>query len=110
MSFLKAVEGLHVVLYPADAFYASLFGSNPPLLLWELLKKLKWVMDSVVDGTALGRVEATNRCAHGVVGKAQASSACLAARQALTKGDLVDAAFEVCVPRNLNLCQAVRNR
>ena len=48
MSFLKAVEGLHVVLYPADAFYASLFGSNRPLLRRELGEKLEWVMDSVV--------------------------------------------------------------
>ena len=47
-------------------------------------------MDAVVDGTALGRVEASNRCAHGVVGEAEASSARLAARKALTKGDLVD--------------------
>ena len=56
-------------------------------------------MDAVVDRTALGRVEASNRCAHGVVGEAEASSARLAARKALTKGDLVDAAVEVGVPR-----------
>ena len=67
-------------------------------------------MDAMVDRTALGRVEASNRCAHGVVGEAQASSARLAARKALTKGDLVDAAVEVGVPRNLKLRQAVRNR
>ena len=68
-------------------------------------------MDSVVDRTALGRVEATNRCAHGVVGEAEASSARFAAREALTKCDLVNAAFEVGVPRNLKLRQAViRNR
>ena len=68
-------------------------------------------MDAVIDRTALGRVEASNRCAHGVVGEAQASSARLAARKALrTKGDLVDAAVEVGVPRNLKLRKAARNR
>ena len=66
-------------------------------------------MDSVVDRTALGRVEASNRCAHGAVSEAEAPSARLAARKALTKGDFVDAAVEVCVPGDLKLRQAVRN-
>ena len=66
-------------------------------------------MDSVVDRTALGRVEASNRCAHGVVSEAKASPARLAAHKALTKGDFVDAAVEVCVPGDLKLRQAVRN-
>ena len=111
MSFFKAVEGLHAVLYPrADASYASFLRSNRPLLRRELRKKLEWVKDSVALRAALGRVEMSNRCAHGAVSEAQASPARLAARKALTKGDLVDAAFEVGVPRNFNLCQAVRNR
>ena len=66
-------------------------------------------MDSVVDGTALGHVEMSNRRAHGVMGETQASSARLAARKALTKGDLVDATVEFGIPRNLKLRQAVRN-
>ena len=64
-------------------------------------------MDSVVDRTALGRVEASNRCAHGVVSEAKTSSARLAARKAFTKGDLIDAAVLVAVPRNLKLRQAM---
>ena len=66
-------------------------------------------MDAMVDRTALGRVEASNRCAHGAVSEAEASSACLAARKALTKGDFVDAAVKVGVPRDMKLCQIVRN-
>ena len=66
-------------------------------------------MDSVVDRTALGRVEASNRCAHGVVSEAKTSSARLAARKALTKCDFLDAAVEVGVPRDMKLRQAVRN-
>ena len=66
-------------------------------------------MDAVVDRTALGRVEASNRCAHGAVSEAEASSARLAARKALTKGDFVDAAVKVGVPRDMKLCQIVRN-
>ena len=66
-------------------------------------------MESVVDRTALGRVEASNRCAHGVVGEAEASSARLAARKALTKCGFVDAAVEVGVPRDMKLRQTVRN-
>ena len=66
-------------------------------------------MDSVVDRTALGRVEASNRCAHGVVSEAKTSSARLAARKAHTKGDLINAAVSVAVPRNLKLRQAVLN-
>ena len=104
-----------MVLYPlggliwADASYASFLRSNRPLLRRELRKKLEWVKDSVALRAALGRVEAAKCCAHGFVSEAEASSARLAARQALTKGDLVDAAVEVGVPRNLNLCQAVRD-
>ena len=66
-------------------------------------------MKTVVDRTALGRVEASNRCAHGAVSEAEASSARLAARKALTKCDFVDAAVEVCVPRDMKLRQTVRN-
>ena len=115
MSFFKAVEGLHVVLFPlggliwADASYASFLRSNRPLLRRELRKKLEWVKDSVALRAALGRVEMSNCGAHGVVGEAQVSSACLAARKALTKGYLVDAAVKVGEPRNLKLCQAVRD-
>ena len=67
------------------------------------------VTEAVVDRTALGGVEALNRCAHAVVSEANASSARLAARKAHTKGDLINAAVSVAVPRNLKLRQAVLN-
>ena len=60
-------------------------------------------MDAVVDRTALGRVEASNRCAHSAVSEAEAPSARLVARKALTKCDFVDAAVEVGVPGDLKL-------